>query len=172
MNNSFLKLDWITIFLFFTLVFIGWTTIYSTTVTPDDSGLLDISKPYGRQLLFILLSFVIITIILSISSKFYERFSSIFYVLGLILLFGLLFFGKTINGQTAWYSFGSFSLQPAEFTKTAVALAVAKYLSGLNVDLKKFKDQIQAFIILALPIGLILLQPDAGSALVYFSFFI
>ena len=172
MNSRFLKLDWITIILFFSLVFFGWATIYSTTVTPSDSGLLDLSKPYGRQLLFIVLSFVIITIILSISSKFYERFSSIFYVVGLLLLLGLLFFGKTINGQTAWYSFGSFSLQPAEFTKTTVALAVAKYLSGLNVDLKKFKHQLNVFIILALPIGLILLQPDAGSALVYFSFFI
>lgn len=172
MNNSLLKLDWITIILFFSLVFFGWATIYSTTVTPSDAGLLDLSKPYGRQLLFIVLSFVIITIVLSISTKFYERFSSIFYVVGLVLLLGLLFFGKTINGQTAWYSFGSFSLQPAEFTKTTVALAVAKYLSGLNVDLKKFKHQLNVFIILALPIGLILLQPDAGSALVYFSFFI
>jgi len=172
MNNRFLKFDWITIVLFFSLVFFGWATIYSTTVTPDDSGLFDLSKPYGRQLLFIVLSFVIITIVLSISSKFYERFSSIFYVLGLLLLLGLLFFGKTINGQTAWYSFGSISLQPAEFTKTTVALAVAKYISGLNVDLKKFKHQLNVFIILALPIGLILLQPDAGSALVYFSFFI
>ena len=172
MNSRVLRLDWITIILFFSLVIFGWITIYSTTASSSDSGLLDLSKPYGRQLLFILLSFIIITIVLSISTKFYERFSSIFYILGLLLLLGLLFFGKTINGQTAWYSFGSFSLQPAEFTKTTVALAVAKYLSGLNVDLKKIKHQINVFVILALPIGLILLQPDAGSALVYFSFFI
>ena len=172
MNSRVLRLDWITIILFFSLVIFGWITIYSTTASSSDTGLLDLSKPYGRQLLFILLSFIIITIVLSISTKFYERFSSIFYILGLLLLLGLLFFGKTINGQTAWYSFGSFSLQPAEFTKTTVALAVAKYLSGLNVDLKKIKHQINVFVILALPIGLILLQPDAGSALVYFSFFI
>jgi rod shape determining protein RodA len=172
MNSTFFKLDWISVIIFFALVFIGWSTIYSTTVTPEDNGLLDLSTLYGKQLLFILLSFVIIIFILSLNSKFYERFSSIFYVLGLLLLFGLLFFGKTINGQTAWYSFGSFSLQPAEFTKAAVSLAVAKYLSGLNVDLKHFKHQIRVFIILAIPIGLILLQPDAGSALVYFSFFI
>ncbi len=172
MNSTFFKLDWISIILFFTLVIIGWSTIYSTTVTPLDQGLFDLSKPYGRQLLFIILSLVIIVLVLSISSKFYERFSSIFYILGIFLLFGLLFFGKTINGQTAWYSFGSFSLQPAEFTKATVSLAMAKYLSGLNIDLKQFKHQLNVFLILALPIGLILLQPDAGSALVYFSFFV
>lgn len=172
MNSTFFKLDWISIILFFTLVIIGWSTIYSTTVTPTDQGLFELSKPYGRQLLFIILSFIIILLVLSISSKFYERFSSIFYILGVFLLLGLLFFGKTINGQTAWYSFGSFSLQPAEFTKATVSLAIAKYLSGLNIDLKQFKHQLNVFLILALPIGLILLQPDAGSALVYFSFFI
>lgn len=172
MNSTFFKIDWLTIFLFLALVSLGWLSIYSTTLSYSDQSIFDISTLYGKQLIWIALSVVIVILILSIDSKFYERFSSVIYVLALLLLLGLLFFGKTINGQTAWYSFGSFSLQPAEFAKAAVALAVAKYLSGLNVNLKKFKHQINLFLILAIPIILILLQPDAGSALVYFSFFI
>jgi rod shape determining protein RodA len=171
-SRTFFKIDWLSVVLFIALVFFGWLSIYSTTVTDLDKNIFNLSTLYGKQLLWILLSIVIVLFVVSIESKFYERFSSVIYTLALLSLLGLLFFGKTINGQTAWYSFGSFSIQPAEFAKAAVALAIAKYLSELNVDLKKFKYQLSIFIILALPIGLILLQPDAGSALVYFSFFI
>lgn len=172
MNNTFFKIDWLSVLLFMILVIFGWLSIYSTTVTDPNQSILDLSTLYGKQLLWILLSIVIVIFVLSIDSKFYERFSSVIYILALLSLLGLLFLGKTINGQTAWYSFGSFSIQPAEFAKAAVALAVAKYLSELNVDLKKFKHQLSVFLILAIPIVLILLQPDAGSAVVYFSFFI
>lgn len=172
MNSTFFKIDWLSIFLFLALIIFGWLSIYSTTVSDPNQSILDLSTLYGKQLLWILLSIVIIIFVLSIDSKFYERFSSVIYILCLLSLIGLLFFGKTINGQTAWYSFGSFSIQPAEFAKAAVALAVAKYLSELNVDLKKFKHQLSVFLILAIPIVLILLQPDAGSAVVFFSFFI
>jgi rod shape determining protein RodA len=171
-GNTIFKVDWISIALFLALVFFGWLSIYSTTVVDPNQSILDLSTLYGKQLLWILLSFVIVFFVLSIESKFYERFSSIIYILSLLSLLGLLFFGKTINGQTAWYSFGSFSIQPAEFAKAAVALAIAKYLSELNVDLKKLKYQLNTLLIILLPIGLILLQPDAGSALVFFSFFV
>jgi rod shape determining protein RodA len=171
-KGTLFKVDWLCVVLFIALVAFGWLSIYSTTVTDLNSSILNASTLYGKQLLFILLSFFIVLLVLSVESKFYERFSSVFYILALLSLLGLLFFGKTINGQTAWYSFGSISLQPAEFAKAAVALAIAKYLSELNVDLKKLKYQINTLIILLLPIGLILLQPDAGSASVFFSFFI
>ncbi|NBC57073.1 MAG: FtsW/RodA/SpoVE family cell cycle protein [Bacteroidetes bacterium] len=172
MNNTFFKIDWLSVLLFLLLAGLGWLSIYSTTLTDPSNSIIDLSTLYGKQLLWILLSVVIIIFVLSIESKFYERFSAIIYIIALLSLLGLLFFGKTINGQTAWYSFGSFSLQPAEFAKAAVALAVAKYVSGMNVNLHKFKHQISVFLILALPIFLILLQPDAGSALVYLSIFI
>jgi rod shape determining protein RodA len=171
-NRTIFKLDWVSVFLFIALVMFGWLSIYSTTVVNLGQSILDLSTLYGKQLLFIILSFLIVLIILSIESKFYERFSSIIYILSLLSLLGLLFFGKTINGQTAWYSFGSFSIQPAEFAKAAVALAIAKYLSELNVDLSKIRYQFNTLIIILLPISLILLQPDAGSASVFFSFFI
>ncbi len=171
-DRTIFKIDWISVVIFFALVFFGWLSIYSTTFEDPNQSILNLSTLYGKQLLWILLSMVIILFVLSIESKFYERFSSVIYILSLLSLLGLLFFGKTINGQTAWYSFGSFSIQPAEFAKAAVALAIAKYLSELNVDLKKLKYQFSTLLIILLPIGLILLQPDAGSALVFFSFFI
>ncbi|MGX1024537.1 rod shape-determining protein RodA [Psychroflexus sp. MBR-150] len=173
MNNTFFKIDWLSILLFTLLVGLGWLSIYSTTLTDAEAkNYFDLSTFYGKQLLWIILSFVIILFVLTIESKFYERFSSIIYVFSLVLLLGLLFFGKTINGQTAWYSFGSFSLQPAEFAKATVVLAVAKYLSGLNVNINKFRHQVNVFLIIAIPVLLILLQPDTGSALVYFSLLI
>jgi len=173
MSNTFFKIDWLSILLFVLLVALGWLSIFSTTSTGVEvNNYLNLSTLYGKQLSRIILSFVIIIFILSIESKFYERFSSVIYIIALISLVGLLFFGTTINGQTAWYSFGSFSLQPAEFAKATTALAVAKYLSGLNVNIKKFKHQFNVFLIIGIPILLILLQPDTGSALVYFSFFI
>lgn len=167
-----LKLDWICVFLIVLLVAIGWTTIYSTTLAEENASVLDISKLYGKQLLFIGMGVFLVVLILSVEAKFYQRFASIIYVVALLSLLGLLFFGKTIAGQTAWYSFGSFSIQPAEFVKVAVALAIAKYLTGINVSLKNFTHQLQVLLIMVLPMALIMLQPDAGSALIYVAFVI
>ena len=172
MPTTLLKIDWLTIILFITLVGFGWGNIYSTSVTDASASLLDTSQIYGKQLLWIGLSIPLIILVLALDAKFYQQFSSVIYVVALLSLVGLLFFGKTIAGQTAWYSFGSFSIQPAEFVKAAVALAMAKYLTGINIQLKNFKHQIQALIIIGIPMFLIMLQPDAGSALIYLAFII
>lgn len=166
------QLDWICIFLFIALVILGWMNIYSTTLAEENPNLFDTSKYYGKQLTYILLSFFLIVLVLSLEAKFYQRFASVIYVFAILSLVGLLFFGKTIAGQTAWYSFGSFSIQPTEFVKPAVALAIAKYLTGINVSLKNFSDQLKTLLLMAIPVGLIMLQPDAGSALIYAAFII
>jgi rod shape determining protein RodA len=166
------QLDWLTILLFLALVSLGWMNIFSTTLAEEEPNLLDSSKFYGKQLTYIILSLVLIVLVLSIEAKFYQRFASIIYVLAVLSLVGLLFFGKTIAGQTAWYSFGSFSIQPAEFVKPAVALAIAKYLTGINVSLKNFTDQVKTLLLMGIPVGLIMLQPDAGSAMIYAAFII
>jgi len=118
------------------------------------------------------LGVVIAVIVLALESKFFERFASIIYILAILSLIGLFVFGKTIAGQTAWYSFGPFSIQPAEFVKTAVALALAKYISEINNDLSTFVSQLRAFAIIGIPLALIMFQPDAGSALIYLAFVI
>ena len=170
MNKS-TGFDWITILLFLLLVAFGWVNIYSASLNEGAQGFFDLSQTYGRQGLFIGLSVVLVIFILSVEAKFYERFSSIIYLASLLSLLGLFVFGKTISGATSWYSFGSFSIQPSEFAKAATALALAKYLSDIQTNIKSFKHQLGAFLIIILPALIIVPQPDPGSAIVYAAFF-
>ena len=171
MSKSISNFDWISIVLYLLLVSIGWINIYSASLTEVSTSYLDISQIYGKQLLWILLSIALIIFLLSIEAKFYERFASVFYVISLISIIGLFFFGKTINGATSWYAIGGFTIQPAEFAKVATALALAKYVSDIQTDIRNLNGQFKAFIIIVLPALIILPQPDAGSALVYSAFF-
>ena len=165
------KFDWITILLFFLLVIFGWLNILSASHSGDTIDYFNFSQPYSKQLIFIIFTVILIVLILAIDSKFYERFSSILYFLSLLSLVGLFVFGKSINGATSWYAIGSMTFQPSEFAKAATALAVAKYISDLQTDIKVFKDQLKLFGIIIVPAILILLQKDAGSTLVYAAFF-
>lgn len=163
------NLDWISVIIYIILVVLGWLNIYSSSlsITVEDASLFDFSEIYGKQMLFIFLTIPLIYIILSVEGKFYEKYSSIIFGLSLLLLAGLFVFGKTIAGQRCWYGIGSFTLQPSEFAKAATALALAKYLSDIQVNLKDTNRQIQALFIILLPVFFILPQPDPGSALIY-----
>lgn len=163
------SIDWMTILLYIILVIMGWMTIYSASLPIEETSLFDLSQIYGRQMLFIGLTIPIIFIILFTDAKLFERFSFIFYGIGIILLLGLFAFGKTIKGQTNWYQFGGFGFQPSEFVKTATALLLAKFLSYSQINLKFTKHQLMGLAIIGLPIFLILLQPDAGSAMIFIS---
>ncbi len=169
-DRSF-KFDWITILIFLALVTFGWFNIFSASSSSEVSSYFDLNQPYGKQLVFIILTVVLIVIILSIEAKFYERFSSVIYILSLISLLGLFIFGKTVSGATSWYGIGGITIQPSEFAKAATALAIAKYISDMQTNIKVFNDQIKLFIIIAIPAILILLQNDTGSTVVYASFF-
>jgi len=162
------NLDWISVLIYMTLVILGWLNIYSSSLSSiaEETSIFDFTQIYGKQFMFILFSIPLIFIVLSVDGKFYEKFSSVIYVVGLLSLAGLFVFGKTIKGQANWYSFGSFGLQPSEFVKAATALALAKYLSDVQVNLKDTNRQIQALGILALPI-LLIIPHDPGSALIY-----
>jgi len=169
-TNKF-KLDWITILLFLMLVGFGWVNILSASMSGEITSYFDMSQRYGKQLVFIGLTFGLIILILSIEAKFYERFASIIYLAAILSLIGLFFFGKNINGATSWYNIGGFTLQPSEFAKVATALAVAKYISDLQTDIRTIKDQLQTVLIILVPAILIVLQNDAGSTIVYAAFF-
>ncbi|WP_339611002.1 rod shape-determining protein RodA [uncultured Planktosalinus sp.] len=156
--------------LYFALVVIGWFNIYSASLSETATVFFDFQNIHSKQLAWIGLSIVLILFILGVDSKFYERFSSVIYLVAILSLAGLFIFGSTIAGQRAWYVLGGVSLQPAEFVKAATALAMAKYLSDIQTNIKEFKDQLKAFLILSIPIVLILMQPDPGSALIYFAF--
>ena len=165
------KFDWLTIVIFLALVTFGWFNIFSASSSSEVTNYFDLGQPYGKQLLFILLSIIIIILVLSIEAKFYERFSSIIYILSILSLLGLFIFGKTVSGATSWYGIGSITIQPGEFAKAATALAVAKYISDLQTDIKNLKDQFRLFLIIVIPAILILLQNDTGSTIVYGAFF-
>lgn len=163
------RIDWLTVFFYLILIGIGWINIYSSTFSETNPSILDFGQLYGKQLFFIGLSLASIIIILALDASFYERFSSLLYIISMVLLVGLFLFGKTIAGATSWYDFGFFNLQPSELAKVATALALAKYLSDIQTDIKRGKDQLYAFLILFIPVILIIPQPDPGSALVFFA---
>lgn len=169
-NRNF-KFDWITIILFLLLVGFGWLNIISASSSGEITSYFDIDQRYGKQLVFILFTFILIILVLSIEAKFYERFASIIYLASILSLIGLFIFGKTVNGATSWYGIGGFTIQPSEFAKFATALAVAKYISDLQTNIKTVKDQLKTALIIFVPAFLILLQNDAGSTIVYAAFF-
>jgi rod shape determining protein RodA len=164
------NLDWISVIIYLIMVIMGWLNIYSSSLsTVEDSVVFDLSTFYGKQLMYIAFTIPLIFMILAVDGKFYEKFAVIIYAVGLLSLAGLFVFGKTVKGQANWYSFGSFGLQPAEFVKAATALALAKYLSDVQVNLKDVNRQVQALGIVFLPV--ILIAPhDPGSALIYMMF--
>jgi rod shape determining protein RodA len=167
MKNQSIKknLDWTCILIYSALVIMGWLNIYS-------SSLSSIEDTYQKQLVFILLTIPLIFIILAIDGKFYEKYASIIFIVSLVSLAGLFIFGKTIAGQRCWYGIGSFTIQPSEFAKAATSLALAKFLSDSQINLKEVNRQMQALAIVLLPVLLILPQPDPGSALIYSIFII
>ena len=162
------NLDWISVVIYITLVIMGWLNIYSSSLSSiaEETSIFDFTQIYGKQFMFILLTIPLVFIVLSVDGKFYEKFSSVIYIIGLLSLAGLFLFGKTIKGQANWYSFGSFGIQPSEFVKAATALALAKYLSDIQVNLKDMNRQIQALGIVFLPI-LLIVPHDPGSALIF-----
>ncbi|WP_316635253.1 rod shape-determining protein RodA [uncultured Flavobacterium sp.] len=167
MKNQSVKnnIDWISVFIYISLVILGWLNIYS-------SSLLSTEGTYQKQLIFIGCTIPLIFVVLFVDGKFYEKYATIIFGVALLSLAGLFLFGKTIAGQRCWYAIGGFTLQPSEFAKAATSLALAKYLSDTQINLKETNRQIQALAIVFLPVLLILPQPDPGSALIYSIFII
>ena len=171
MKHSLVKhIDWISVLLYLSLVSCGWIAIFSTTYSDlTMSSIFDLNQFYGKQMLFIGLSFILITFILALDSKLYVNLAIPFYIVAILLLAGLFVFGKETNGARAWYAIGSITVQPSEFAKVATALAFARYMSDIHTDVRRTTDLLKAIGIICVPAVLILLQPDVGSLLVFFS---
>ena len=169
--NSF-QLDWLLVFIYVGLVVFGYFNIVSAATGAEFTSYFDVSKPYGKQLIFIGAAFISIVFILAVDAKFYERFASIIFLFSMSTLIGLFLFGKNINGALSWYDIGGFTLQPSEFAKFATALALAKYMSSRTFKFRDLQDKIKMGLLLGLPILLILLQNDTGSMLAYTAFFL
>lgn len=172
MNNQrslFFNVDWFIIFTYATLCIIGWFNIHAAVYDPSNPSIIDLDTNYGKQLLFIISAFIIGFAILLFDNKFFNTFSPLFYGITILLLILVLIVGRNVGGNQAWIPIGSFRLQPSEFAKFATCLLLARYLSSGTIKVQDFKTQITAAFIIILPTALILLQPDAGSALTFSS---
>ncbi|NJN41623.1 MAG: rod shape-determining protein RodA [Flammeovirgaceae bacterium] len=165
------NLDWITILLFGVMVFMGWLNIYAAVYDEEvNQSIWDFSLNSGRQLLFIITAIVLIAIIVILDMRFYETFGYLIYGSTLLLLILVFFIGKEVGGNKAWIGIGSFGGQPSEFAKVATALALAKYIGAVGFKMDRMRNQIILLGMIAIPMGLILLQKDTGTALVFGAF--
>ncbi|PLX09413.1 MAG: rod shape-determining protein RodA [Marinilabiliales bacterium] len=169
-GNILVNIYWITIAVYFLLVFLGWINIYSAVYDDTHSSIFDFSQRYGKQLVWIGLAVVLIFITLIIDSKFYSTFSYPFYGIGVLLLILVLFLGVEVNSSKSWFEIGTFRMQPVEFTKITICLALAQLLSSMGFSWEKPKHVLLLFSLLGLPVLLIFVQNDTGSALVFFAF--
>ena len=170
--NIWNRIDKITIVIFLLLVVAGWFNIYAAVYNEEHKQILDLSQRYGKQFIWILMTLVVAVFIVIIDNRFYFFFAWFIYAAIVLLLALLLVFGKEINGARSWFEFGSLSLQPSEFAKFGTALALAAFLSARRQDLISLKVIIPATGIILLPALLISLQPDMGTSIVFFFFFI
>jgi rod shape determining protein RodA len=165
------KLDWTTILLFVALVTLGWLNIFAAIYDETaNQTIWDLSLSSGRQLMFIAAAAVIVLMIIIIDMRFYETFAYLFYGLILVLLFLIPFIGKEVGGNKAWIGIASFGVQPSEFAKFITALAVAKFIGSVGFRMDNLRNQAILFALIGVPIILIQLQKDTGTALVFTSF--
>ncbi|MCP4460228.1 MAG: rod shape-determining protein RodA [Cytophagales bacterium] len=162
--------DPITIGLFLLLTLIGWVNIYAAEYDPDTSvGIFSLSQSSGKQLLWIGVSLIMGLFVYATDYKLFDSFAYLIYLIVILMLVAVLFFGKEVSGAQSWFQIGSFRLQPSEFAKYATLLAVAKYLSELKQKTLEVRHIIFAAMLFMIPLALTILQRDAGTALVYTS---
>lgn len=170
-RKNIFKIDWTLFLVYIFLVGFGLANILSSSISGENISLFDFNTLYEKQFIFILLSLLVIIITLTIEVKFYERFSSIFYLVCIFFILGLFAFGNKVNGALSWYSFNNLTIQPSEFMKVGTALAISKFISDIQTNMKKLSDQLNLLLIIILPLMLIILQNDTGTSIVFCSLF-
>jgi rod shape determining protein RodA len=172
MNNQnrsfFFNVDYLTIILYLCLMAIGWFNIHAAVYNPDEA-IINLSSNSGKQLIYIIVAIIVAIAILLLDSKFFLTFAPVFYGITILLLIAVLVVGRNVGGNQAWIPIGNFRLQPSEFAKWATSLLLARHLGVMNTKLSDLKTLLPTLGILGLPVLLIILQPDAGSALVFIS---
>lgn len=169
-RNILQNIDWVLVGIFIVMVIFGWMNIYAAVYNDEHKSILDFTQNYGKQSIWIVFTFIIALMVLVIDGKFYAAFSYAIYILMLLLLLSTFAFAKNVKGSYGWIDIGSYKLQPAEFAKFATNMALAKFLSTLDIRMRSFKTQLISFFIIGIPTVIILLQNDTGSALVFGAF--
>ncbi len=161
-------MDWVTVLIYIALVFMGWVNIFASVYDETaQQSILDFSLSSGRQLMFIAASGLIILAILIVDMRFYETTAYVVYGAILFLLILVPIIGKEVGGNKAWLGIGSFGVQPSEFAKFATALVVAKFMGTVGFRMDNLRNQFMLFVLIGIPMALILLQKDTGTALVF-----
>jgi rod shape determining protein RodA len=165
------NIDWITIMLYAALVILGWMAVYSSMYNiTGTNNIFDLSKNYGKQLMFIGVAVVLAFMIMTVEYRFFFGFSYFIYIAVIVLLLAVLVLGSHTKGAQSWFKIGEFKVQPSEFAKFATALALAKFLSPFNLKLTDRRNLIRALAIVGVPALLVLVQNDTGTFLVFLSF--
>lgn len=162
-------LDWPLFISFVLMLIMGLATVYSVAYNPENPSLFSFDEKYGKQIIWLAVALFLGLLVFLIDSDIYRKFAFPIYLVTLSLLVVVLFM-PAINGAHAWIGVGSMGIQPAEFAKISSALLLAKYISGLSVKQQNTKNVLGAAMILLVPMALILLQPDAGTFVVFTSF--
>jgi len=169
--NSIKNYDIVSCLLVVSLMIIGLVNIYSSTYF-NEMNFFSLDNFFGKQLFFFSICIFIFFLCMIPDIKIYFKYGSIIYLLMVFLLTGVLFFGNEVNGSRSWFSIAGFSFQPSEFMKPVTALALAKFLSNIHSDIKKLSIQFYSFLIISIPLILIVLQPDPGTALIFLGFYL
>ncbi len=169
-TSFWLRIDWITIIIYLALVVLGWINIYAAVYNDEHQVIFDTTQRYGKQMIWIILSLFLIIPIFAVDNKVYPMLAYIIYSLSILALIGVLIFGDASHGAKSWFEIGNYKVQPSEFTKFTTALALASFMSKQNFKLTNINDIFLIVAILLIPPLLILLQPDAGSAIIYVAF--
>ncbi|MDB5133547.1 MAG: rodA [Mucilaginibacter sp.] len=171
MNNQrsfFFNVDWVMVFIYLALCTIGWLNIHSAVYDEKHPYFMDLDTNYGKQFVYIIIGIITGIVILLLENRFFSTLAPVFYGITTLLLILVLIDGRNVGGNQAWISLGGgFRLQPSEFAKFATCLLLARYLSGTNVRVSEPRPFLIAAAIIVFPMFLIMLQPDAGSTLVF-----
>ena len=173
-NVSFIKsVDWVIIALYLVLVICGWFSICGASYTYGEPDFLSFDTRAGKQLIWIGCSLAIGFVLLMLEKKLYEMLAYVFYALIILLLIATIFVGSDIKGSHSWIRLGGgVNLQPAEFAKAATALALARYMSSYGFSMHNLRDLLKVIGLIMLPMLIIIMQKETGSALVFLSFFL
>ena len=162
--------DWVAIAVFVALVLMGWLNIYAAVYDDEHASIFDIGQRYGMQMIWMGVSAFTAVSILLIDAKYYHVLAYPLYWIAVLVLVGVLFLGKEVHGARSWIVMGPVAIQPTEFVKFTTALALARYMSSYTFDIRRMHDLLRIGLLLGIPVLIVVLQNDTGSALVYGSF--
>ena len=169
-KHIFHNTDKTIIWIYVILVLAGWLNIYAAVYDENHKSIFDFAANYGKQMVWIITSVILILAIMMTDAKFFPAFAYPLYGFVLILLVAVIFLGREISGSKSWFQIGAFSLQPAEFAKLATSLVLASYLGNLNTKFEKTTTRLIAAVLIGVPFMIIIAQNETGSALVFAAF--